>query len=171
MTPVLHFPDALPAKRPCFDGKYDAPVVRVEIRGWAHRKVPIYDVKLNSDFPFCFHASDGRTYKPHKSRYESDGGSVPFLVQGIRVPCINLMRDVFLPQYFLHDSGCDEHGFDYWTGTDWEFVKLTRAQVDWLLNDSLSAVPTERFPQTANAVERSLIYGAVRAYGRLFCPW
>ena len=167
----MRFPEVLPTKRPCFDGHYDARVIRVDVRGWTRRKVPIWEVKLNGDFPFCFHASDGRTYKPHNRRYLSDGGSIPSIVQGWRIPWLNFQRDTFQPQYFFHDPGCDDHGYDYWTGSDWEFVQLTRAQVDWLLRDSLGAVPTPRYPQTANAGERTFIYCAVRGYAKLACDW
>lgn len=145
-------------KRPSFAGRYYDEYLRTEIRGLLQRKTPIYKVTLDPHDPFRLHASDGRTIKP-LDEFESDGGSIPSLAQTIRLPYLSLQRDSFPREYRFHDSGCVAGGYDVLTDEGWTFRPMTRAQIDWYLNDALLA-------GAANHQERLVIYGFVRAYAR-----
>lgn len=158
----MNMPYLPPVKRPSFEGYFHYREIRKERRGILMQLTPIYRVWVNNDFPAMFHSSDGMTYRTG-TKFDSDGGSVPSFLQTLRIPAINVKRDSFLPQFFLHDYACDNKGLYVWTGTDWKFQAMTRAKVDWLLRDALLI--------DANTGSRMLIYGAVRIYARMFCGW
>ena len=155
--PFVSPPFEIPRQRPTLDGYAGHREIRKIRRGILRHSTIVYMVKLSSDFPLMLHHTNGRTYKPHDSRFESDGGSVPSLVQTLRLPYVNLKRDSWLQSFFIHDNACDRGGCDVWTATGWQFQKLTRAAIDRLLLEAMMA-------EGANVTERSMIYGAVRAF-------
>lgn len=161
--PYVQPPFELPNKRPAFAGLYEATELRKERRGILRVVTPIYRVRLISDMPLILHSSDGATYRT-EIRFESDGGSIPPIVQTLRVPGVNVKRDSWLRAFFVHDNACSRKGLHIWTNAGWRFLAMSRAKVDWILRDALLA-------EGANVIERSIIYGAVRLYGRVACDW
>lgn len=123
------------------------------IRSWFLWRKPIYEFRNCPHRPLTLELPGGRRIRPD-NHFLTDLGSIPpFLT-----PLYGSAS--FEPAFILHDSGYEDHGL--WVanpGADiFLFVRMDRRTVDRLLRIGVWA-------DDGNRVDRTVIYGAVRAGG------
>jgi len=95
------------------------------------RRVAQYRFMLDPETPLTYVDAYGLKYQPNK-RYETDMGSVPWLLQ-LRCP-----KDKYLVSFLFHDSAWN-HGGIWCCSPDmdepWDFMKLSRKEANDMLKE------------------------------------
>lgn len=138
---------------------YDIHEIRVEERFWWPDKT-IYQFELNPITPLTYIAPDGKRYQPGKV-YETDQGSVPWLIQRW------IPKDRFLGYYF--------HDFVYLHGYIWmlapgeaTWVKryMDRKDADIMLREMCLLDPFPASTREAWAIYIGVRLGGGKAWDR-----
>lgn len=129
---------------------------------WWPMKKAIYEFRLNRQHPLTAVDEHGDRWCPD-FHYESDMGSVP------RIGQLFIPKDRFL--FFYHHDSAYAHGGlwveRFWADPKtrrWEFVKLSRADVDGMLHNFILADPVPGYLVTADVVWTAVRLGGASGW-------